>query len=530
MVTAEQFRELARALTEPTLLVAFDGRILAVNQAGQRSLAFVSPSLEGKSLLELAADSRATLPGYLRICSRTRTISVGAIAFPREGGAVAEFRLYGALVAPRSEDDAGAILLRLMPKADSVSSFVLLNRKIDDLLREVGRRKAVEEALRESKERLQVVLRSIGDAVITTDTEGRVSFLNAVAQDLCGWTEEQARGRPLAEVFVIVNEDTGAPVESPVDRVLREGNIVGLANHTELIARDGTHLPIDDSAAPIRAPGGELHGVVLVFREIRQRKEAERQREDLLQKHAAARVAAEQARREAERANRAKDQFLSTLSHELRTPLNAILGWLNILNTSPPNADRLARALTVIERNAAAQAHLIEDILDVSRIITGKLQLNVGVVDLHAVLRASVDVVRPAADAKGVSVDAQLDPGAVAVQGDADRLQQVAWNLLSNAVKFTPKGGRVEVTLARAAEHVVLRVADTGDGIGADFLPHVFERFRQADASSTRAHGGLGLGLAIVKHIIELHGGTITAASDGPGLGTLFTVTLAASP
>ncbi|MEZ4405600.1 MAG: ATP-binding protein [Polyangiales bacterium] len=234
--------------------------------------------------------------------------------------------------------------------------------------------------------------------------------------------------------------------------------------------------------------------------------------------------ATQRERRRAEEANRAKDEFLSIASHELRTPLNAILGWARMLRSGALGPDKRERALETIERNARVQAQLVEDILDVSRIITGKLRLDVAPVDLSSVADAALDVVRQAADARGVRLSAVLDPDAGAVYGDAARLQQVVWNLLSNAVKFTPRGGRVQLRVRRVDSSVEVTVADDGQGIDPRFLPHVFEPFRQADASITRSHGGLGLGLAIVKHLVELHGGRVEAHSDGAGKGATFTV------
>jgi signal transduction histidine kinase/CheY-like chemotaxis protein len=238
-----------------------------------------------------------------------------------------------------------------------------------------------------------------------------------------------------------------------------------------------------------------------------------------------ARARAEVAAREAEAANRAKDEFLSILSHELRTPLTAVLGWSNVLRTRTCDAGLQARALAAIERNAAAQAQIVEDILDVSRIITGRLKLEVRPTDVAASVAAAIEVVRPAAEAKGVALTATVDAVGI-VSGDTVRLQQVAWNLLANAVKFTRRGGQVEIRLRRVGSAIQLTVTDTGEGIDADFLPHVFERFRQADTTSTRSHGGLGLGLAIVKHLVELHGGMVSAASGGRGMGATFTVRL----
>lgn len=229
---------------------------------------------------------------------------------------------------------------------------------------------------------------------------------------------------------------------------------------------------------------------------------------------------------EAEAANRTKDEFLATMSHELRTPMTAILGWAHLLRTSKFNEDDLARALETVERNARAQTKLIDDLLDISRIITGKLRLDVRLIDLTTVIEAAVDATRPTAEAKGIRLQTLIDPQAGPVSGDTDRLQQVIWNLLTNAIKFTPKGGRVQVRVERINSYVEINVSDTGQGISAEFLPHVFDRFRQADGTTTRAHGGLGLGLSIVRQLVELHGGTVTAESNGAGQGSSFTVQL----
>ena len=231
------------------------------------------------------------------------------------------------------------------------------------------------------------------------------------------------------------------------------------------------------------------------------------------------------ARAEAERAGRMKDEFLATLSHELRTPLNAILGWAQILTGNKDEAD-LAEGLQTIERNARAQTQIIEDLLDMSRIISGKVRLDVQRIDLAVVVQSAVETLKPAAEARGVRLQAILDSVSGPVSGDPNRLRQVFWNLLSNAVKFTPRSGRVQVLLERVESHLEVSVIDTGEGIASEFLPHVFDRFRQADATTTRRHGGLGLGLAIVKQLVELHGGTIRATSAGPGKGSQFVVSL----
>jgi PAS domain S-box-containing protein len=538
-------------------------------------------------------------------------------------------------------------------------------------------------------------LRSIGDAVIATDGEGRLTFMNSVAERLTGWTDAEARDRHLDDVFCILSEKTRKPVESPVTRVLREGAIVGLGNHTILRPRRGPEIPIHDSAAPIRDASGRLFGVVLVFRDAAAEKREEAQREFLARAgealvssldyrgvlgtvarfavpeladwcaidieepgaarphqvavahvdpskaafarelgeryrsdpqattgashvirtgkselyseitagmlEAAARdaehlrilrdlrlesamvvplrgragtigamtfvyaesgrryttadlafaedfarraaMAIENAstlkevdeartrertlRREAEVASRAKDEFLATVSHELRTPLNAILGWTLTLRSRKPDPE-IDRPLAVIERNARAQTKLIEDVLDVSRIISGKLALNFGPTNAADAIAAAIDTVTPAAEAKGVHISSDVEAQSLAITADAERLQQVVWNLLTNAVKFTPKGGSVTVRGHREGSEICVSVTDTGEGIRPEVLPVVFEPFQQADTSTTRRHGGLGLGLAIVKQLVTAHGGTVGVSSGGPGKGATFVVRLPA--
>jgi PAS domain S-box-containing protein len=547
----------------------------------------------------------------------------------------------------------------------------------------------------EARRWFTTTLRSIGDAVIATNPEGRVTFLNPVAEALTGWVEQDARGRPLDEVFSIFSEQTRKVVESPVTKVLREGTVVGLANHTVLRSKRGSEIPIDDSGAPIRNETGQIVGVVLVFRDVTLEKR-HRVRSEFLAKAGEALVAsidldatfatvarlavptladwcaidivdadgaaprqvavahvdesmvrlarelgeryppdpnarsgvhevirtskpelyaeipkamleasardpehlrllhtlrlesamvvplrargrcfgamsfvyadsgrryneddlafaedfarraamaidnalalreAEMARAqertlrgEAEKASRAKDEFLAIVSHELRTPLNAILGWTVTLRRRKV-AEDVDRALSIVERNARLQTKLIEDVLDISRIISGKLALNIGPTNVGEAVSAAIETVTPAAEAKNISTSIDVPDEALTISADADRLQQIAWNLLANAVKFTPKNGSVAVRAYREGSEVCLSVKDTGEGMSRDVLPLVFEPFQQADASTTRRHGGLGLGLAIVKRLVAAHGGTVHAESEGEGRGSTFTVRLPA--
>ena len=397
------------------------------------------------------------------------------------------------------------------------------------VFRDVAQERRAENALAEQREWLETTLRSIGDAVIATDVQGRVVFMNAIAERLTGWHIDRARQRPCTEVFKIVSEDTRRAVENPVSKVLAAGSVVGLANHTVLISADGSEHPIDDSGAPIRDADGRVAGVVLVFRDVteRRRVEAERReaaadRERLLESERAARA-------EAERASRVKDEFVAMVSHELRTPLNAILGWTQLMASQTSDPAIVARGVEVVIRNTRAQAQLISDLLDVSRIAAGKLRLDMQNVRLDEIVRDAIETVVPEARAKGVTIESHVDEEVGTAAGDSARLQQIVWNLMSNAIKFTPAAGRVTITLRCAGSDAEIVVADTGAGIPREFLPHVFDRFQQADRSITRRFGGLGLGLAIVKHLAELHGGHVRAESDGEGKGSTFTVFLPAS-
>ena len=416
--------------------------------------------------------------------------------------------------------------------AGSVTALLLMALAAAMLTGLLRRARAAEHSLRDSEERLRVTLRSIGDAVIATDVRGDIVFMNPVAEALTAWRETEARGRSLGEVFRIFNAETREPVESPAVRVLREGVIVGLANHTVLIARNGREVQIDDSGAPIREAGGELMGVVLVFRDVSEREAAEADHRRALWADAA-RVEAErvagalaEARAEAERSNEAKDAFLAILSHELRSPLSAMLAWVGILQRRSDDATTRTRAVAVLERSVRAQTQLINDLLDVSRIVSGKLQLERQPVDLAAEMPGNIDTLQPLADTKGVIIGRELSQGPFVVIGDEPRLGQVVRNLVENAVKFTPSGGRVMVRLSQVDGHVELAVTDTGEGFPSELRTVIFDRFRQSRTPLTRRHGGLGLGLAIVRHLVEEHGGTVNAQSPGPGKGATFTIRL----
>ena len=310
------------------------------------------------------------------------------------------------------------------------------------------------------------------------------------------------------------------PHELPMQRAVAERRTI-VNEELEIRRADGSAVTIYSYAAPVFDEGGAVVGCVSAQIDITDRKQQELKRERDLGTE-------QELRRAAEEANRLKDEFLATVSHELRTPLNSIIGWVSMLRDQTLKEDLRSRAVAAVERGARSQSQLIEDLLDVSRIISGKLQLSIKPVEIGTVVSAAIETLRPAAAAKDITVTLHADTEPGLVSGDRDRLQQIVWNLLSNAIKFTPQGGRVDIALRKGDSEFEMVITDTGKGITSDFLPLVFDRFRQADGSITRKFTGLGLGLSIVRHLVELHGGTVTAASDGENKGATFTVRLPA--
>jgi PAS domain S-box-containing protein len=375
--------------------------------------------------------------------------------------------------------------------------------------RDVTERKQAQKA----EAHLAAIVESSDDAIISKDLNSIITSWNHGAERLFGYTAQEAIGQPVTMLMPPerFNEEVGI-----LERIRRGASI----NHYETVRcrKDGTLLQISLTVSPLTDRNGRIIGASKIARDISERKHAEAEREQLLARE---RHALERAEGEA----RMKDEFLASLSHELRTPLNAIFGWANILRTSD-DSNEIAEGLEIIERNARAQTKMIEDLLDMSRIISGKVRLDVQRVDLIRVINFAIESVKPMATARQISLTSVLDPLAGPVSGDPARLQQILWNLLTNALKFTQKGGRVHVVLERISSHLEISVHDNGRGVPPDFLPYVFHRFRQADASTTREQRGLGLGLAIVKNLTELHGGSVSAKSPGPNKGSTFIIVL----
>ena len=376
--------------------------------------------------------------------------------------------------------------------------------------------------------RLAAIVASSYDAIVGKDLNSIITSWNLGAERIFGYTADEIIGTSIMRLI-------------PPDRQEEEREILSRIrggerfDHFETIrlAKDGRQLNVSITVSPIMDANGHVIGASKVARDITERKQTEKALKKAIEEAEAANRerlylldSEREARSEAERASRMKDEFLATLSHELRTPLNAVLGWANILLLGNLQGEELKQALETIERNARLQAQIIEDLLDMSRIISGKICLDVQRIDLSAVLNESIATLRATAEAKGVRLQVKVDLFTGPISGDSDRLQQVFCNLLNNAIKFTPKNGKVQVLLKRVNSHVEVSVIDTGEGIPPDFLPYVFDRFQQGDPSTTRRHGGLGLGLSIVKQLVEMHGGNVHAKSGGIGQGATFTVRL----
>ena len=362
--------------------------------------------------------------------------------------------------------------------------------------------------------RLAAIVDSADDAIVSKTLDGVITSWNRAAQAMFGWTAAEAVGQ---RITLIIPRERWPEQDEVLARVCKGESI----DHfdTVRVRKSGERIDVSLTVSPVKDARGRIIGASKIARDVSDRKRAEAERTKLLQ-------TVQQAREEAEELNRSKDQFLALLSHELRTPLNAIFGWARMLQSAAMDEVTSRRAIDAILRNATAQVQLVEDLLDVSRIITGKMRLDVQWLDLKSVIESALDAVQPAASAKGLKIETVLDPNAGPVVGAADRLRQVVWNLLMNAIKFTPRDGRVQVHLRKLKSHVEIVVSDSGEGIQPEILPFIFDRFRQGDSTTTRPHGGLGLGLALVRHLVDLHGGRVRAASEGPGRGATFVVEL----
>jgi PAS domain S-box-containing protein len=459
-----------------------DGTIISWNRGAERLFGFTAAEIVGRSIRLIIPPDRQAEEDQV-------------LARVRQGEVLEHFET----LRLRKDGTTVPIALTVSPIRSATGEIVGASKIARDLSRS--------QLLQRDALRLVAIVDSSDDAIVSKDLNGIVTSWNPAAEAMFGYSRAEMLGQSIRR---LIPDDRQQEEDEVLSRIRRGDRV----DHYETIRRrkDGTLFPVSLTVSPIRSQDGTVVGASKIARDITDRKRAEEERQRLLEL--------------ARDAGRLKDEFLATLSHELRTPLNAIVGYIRMMQSGLLIGEKQTRAIDTVARNVTSLTQIVEDVLDVSRIISGKVRLEMQRVDLAAVVQAAEATVRPAADAKGVRFEIIIDPGAQTVSGDPERLQQILWNLFSNAVKFTDRGGRVEVRLERVHSHVEVTVSDTGVGIAAEFLPHVFERFRQADAAITRSHGGLGLGLAITRHLVELQGGRIFAASAGLGKGSTFRIEL----
>jgi PAS domain S-box-containing protein len=458
---------------------------------------------------------------FILLCGATHVLGIWTVWNP-------DYRLDGVvkLLTAAASATTAAMLVFVAPKAMALQTPRRLQGEVDSRTRElqesnrhlqeeIAARRETEKLLRESEERFRLATRALSGYIYEYWPAQNRVVRSERFREMLGIPREDASGMDWWRTRVHPED---AEAWGGMVGAIERGES-GASAEYRVRAADDRYVWIWDNCISVRSPEGTLQRVVGNIVDISDRKQVEEERQELLERE-------REARKDAERANFAKQEFLATLSHELRTPLSTVLIWAHVLKLKADEPEQVRRAAEVINQNARAQSQMISDLLDMSRIDSGKVRLEVQPIDVGEIVNAAVTAVLPAAEAKEIRITRVIEPMAAAVRGDPNRLQQVLWNLLSNAIKFTPKGGQVQVAVGRVGSHANLTVSDTGKGLAPEFLPHVFERFRQADSSHSREYGGLGLGLSIARQIVELHGGRINATSAGPDRGASFTVEL----
>jgi PAS domain S-box-containing protein len=483
---SQELSEFFENASEAIHWIGVDGTILRANQAELRMLGYSAEEYVGRNIAGFHVD-KDVIRDILKRLKRGETLESYSARMRRKDGSIRD------------------VLIN--------SSVYFENGKLVHsrcFTRDVTEELQTEKILRH----FAAIIETTDDAVVSKDLNGIVTSWNRAAERLFGYKAEEVIGKSIS---ILIPPDRFDEEPAILAR-LRRGEQL---DHYETVrkAKDGRQIHVSLTVSPIKNAEGKITGASKIARDISDQKRAQEEIATLLSSERSA-------RQEAEIANRSKDEFLAVLSHEMRTPLTAMLGWLTILRGHRLDEETTRHAIETVERNAKAQAQLIEDLMDISRIVGGKLNLEVRPIDVIPVIDAAVDVVRPAAEAKQIHLEVHNATVVPPVSADPARLQQVIWNLLSNAVKFTPKGGSIEISVRQVESSAEIMIRDNGIGISRDFLPLVFERFRQAESVAIRSHRGMGLGLAIVRHLIELHGGTVTAESEGEDKGSTFVVRL----
>ncbi|MGH9422158.1 MAG: PAS domain S-box protein, partial [Thermoanaerobaculia bacterium] len=459
-----------------------DGTVVSWNRAAETLFGFTADEMIGRSIRLIVPADRQDEEDRV-------------LASIRRGDVVDHFQT----LRLRKDGTLVPISLTVSPIRSKIGEIIGASKIARDLRRS--------QRLERDAVRLAAIVDSSDDAIVGKDLNSIVTSWNRAAETMFGYPADQIIGQ---SIRLLIPDDRQQEEDEVLSKIRRGERV----EHYETIRqrKDGTRIPVSLTVSPIRNDDGVVVGASKIARDISERQRADEERRRLLD------IARD--------ASQLKDEFLATLSHELRTPLNAIVGYLRMMQSGLLTEEKARRAIDTVVRNATSLTQIVEDVLDVSRIVSGKLRLNVQAVELPPLIDEVLETMRPAADAKGLRIHKIVDPRTAPVSGDPNRLRQILWNLCSNAVKFTQRGGRIQVRLEPVNSHVEIAVSDTGIGIAPEFIPHLFERFRQADASIGRAHGGLGLGLAISRHLVELQGGRIFAESEGIGKGATFRVEL----
>lgn len=504
----ERYRQIVDSVLDYAIVTLdCEGRIVTWNPGAERLTGYSSAEIVGAPLARLYPSAGSQHADLQQTLDQAR--NAGPVT--KEGWQVRKDGVHFC---------ANVVVTAMRTLSGSLGGYVVVTRDATE-------QRAHEEEMRQGEERFRLLVEGVSDyAIFMLDPNGKIVTWNLGAERFKGYKAKEILGKHFSEFYPTEARESGWP-EHELQVATEKGRIVDTGWR---IRKDGTRFWANVTITALRDDAGKLIGFAKLTRDLTESKRVEAleaasgQREEMLDAERSARMSAQ-------RATRIKDEFLATLSHELRTPLSAILGWTQVLmRADPPKGPEMQkRAIDVIDRNARAQVQLIDDLLDLSRIMTGKLRLDLQQISIGSVVQAAVDSAMPSAEVKGIRLKAIIGASHDTVSADPTRLQQVVWNLLTNAIKFTPRGGQVHVLLQRVNSHIELSVSDTGIGISQSYLPHVFDRFSQMDSSTTRTFGGLGLGLAICKQIVELHGGSIRAASRGENQGSTFLVQLPVS-